>query len=239
MHMRKSLFKPFLSLMLAFAMVIGSAALPSTDTRAATKKPKKCTITKIDQSGSSMTIYWKNVGCYGYHVQVSEQKSFPAGGTYNAKGYGDGTTLQWHKVDGLSYGCTYYVRVRGYNLNGSKKVYGTWSSKKTVSFKIAPKLSKGTEQKILSGRTRSFRIKNIKKSQVSSLTVVSADKMLVAPVKNVWNGFYFSTGWDMEGKTKVTVTLKLKKAINGKKIYKWIMNVEVLHNPIFDEEDDD
>ena len=78
-------------------------------------------------------LYGKLWIAFKYLPQVSEKKKFPSGGTYNAEGYGDGTSLQWHQVTGLSYGHTYYVRVRGYNLDGSNAVYGEWSSVKTVT----------------------------------------------------------------------------------------------------------
>ena len=133
MNSRKSVFKTIVSTVLIFALVFELIIIPPMDVSAATSTPKKCTITKIEQSGTSITTYWKNIGCYGYHVQVSEKKKFPSGGTYNAEGYGDGTSLQWHQVTGLSYGHTYYVRVRGYNLDGSNAVYGEWSSVKTVT----------------------------------------------------------------------------------------------------------
>ena len=75
------------------------------------------------------------------------------------------------------------------------------------------------------GKTKKIKIKNIKKKQVKKLTVKSS-KTAVAKAKKAGKTSIKVTG-KKAGSTKVTVNLKLKKKVGGKKAYKLTLKVTV------------
>ena len=83
----------------------------------------------------TIIVKWKTVtGAKGYEIQYSLGKKFPTGNKTKTKTVKSAkkTSLTIKK---LKKGKTYYVRVRAYNLDGKKKVYSAWSTKKKVKIK--------------------------------------------------------------------------------------------------------
>ena len=76
-------------------------------------------------------------------------------------------------------------------------------------------------------KTKKVTIKNVKKKQIKSLTVKTADKMIAAANKTSKTSLAIK-GVDPYEKTSVTATLKLKDEIAGKKKYTFKINVNVI-----------
>ena len=76
----------------------------------------------------SLNISWKKMTVQGYEVQIALNKKF----TKSKKIYTTtDTTITVKKLKKK----TYYVRVRAFNKDGSKKLYGSWSKTKKVKIK--------------------------------------------------------------------------------------------------------
>ena len=99
-----------------------------------TIKPKKATISKVTAGSKQLTATWKTVtGASGYEVMYSTSSKFSSKTTKTAtvkKGSSKKTTIKK-----LAKGKTYYVKVRAYKTVDGKKVYGAWSSVKSVKVK--------------------------------------------------------------------------------------------------------
>ncbi len=88
-----------------------------------------------NKKGKKVIVKWgENTGFSGYEVQYSLGKKFPKGKKTKTKTVKSAkkTSLTIKK---LQKGKTYYVRVRAYTLDGTKKVYGKWSKAKKVKIK--------------------------------------------------------------------------------------------------------
>ena len=93
-------------------------------------KPKKAVI-KSARNSSKRTIKLKlkKLVSDGYQIQISTNKKFTKGKkTYT-------TTKVSYSIKKLKKGKKYYIRVRGYNRKGTKKLYGKWSIVKKVKIK--------------------------------------------------------------------------------------------------------
>ncbi len=101
-----------------------------TDKTVVVRAPKKVTVTIARNIATKkLKVTWKKLTAKGYQLQVALNSKF----TKSKKAYLiTGKTLT---IDKLKKGKTYYVRVRAYNLNDSKKVYGNWSAVKKVKIK--------------------------------------------------------------------------------------------------------
>ena len=75
-----------------------------------------------------MVTYKKATRAKGYQICYATSKKFKSA----KRKYTKKTT---YTISKLKKGKTYFVKVRAYNLNGSKKVYGTYSSVKKVQIK--------------------------------------------------------------------------------------------------------
>lgn len=92
--------------------------------------PSKPSLTSVkNTSGKKMVVKWKKVkDISGYELQYATSSNFKKG--LVKKNISSGKTSVTYTK--LTKGKTYYVRMRSYvNVNG-KKVYGNWSTKKSV-----------------------------------------------------------------------------------------------------------
>ncbi|MGN1415053.1 MAG: CAP domain-containing protein [Anaerovoracaceae bacterium] len=71
---------------------------------------------------------WKKTDCDGYQIRYSTSKSFK---TYKTVYVKDGTAVS-KTIKGLTKGKRYYVKVRAYNLYEGKRVYGSFSTWRSV-----------------------------------------------------------------------------------------------------------
>lgn len=93
--------------------------------------PAKVSLTKLTTKSRSITASWKKAASgIGYQVQYSTTKSFTSK-TTKTLNISKNTTVS-KKISSLKKGTRYYVRVRAYNKDGSKKRYGAWSAVKNV-----------------------------------------------------------------------------------------------------------
>ncbi len=95
--------------------------------------PAKVTITDLrSKKAKILTPVWKKVsGVSGYEVEYSTSKKFTEKTTKSQKLNAKTTKYTFEK---LKSGKKYYVRIRAYNV-GKVKVYGAWSSVKSVKVK--------------------------------------------------------------------------------------------------------
>ena len=89
-----------------------------------------------------------------------------------------------------------------------------------------PKLAKTSVTLDGPGDYKSVKIKNVTKKQVKKLVVSTDDDNKVSVFKS-GNKTSFKVAANASGKTKVRVKLYLKKAIKGKKTYKFTLTVKV------------
>lgn len=94
----------------------------------------KASISKLTAGSKQLTAAWKSVsGATGYEVQASTSKSFSSKTTKKVtikKAKSTKTTIKK-----LTKGKSYFVKVRAYKTVDGKKVYGAWSSVKSVKVK--------------------------------------------------------------------------------------------------------
>ncbi|MCD8007467.1 MAG: fibronectin type III domain-containing protein [Clostridiales bacterium] len=89
-------------------------------------------ISSVSNTTSGITVKWSAVsGASGYQIYISTSSSFSSN-TSSAK-----TTSTSYSVTGLTSSTTYYVKVRAY----SGSTYGAWSSKKSIKYLTAGKIS--------------------------------------------------------------------------------------------------
>lgn len=95
-------------------------------------KPSAVTLSSVTAlSGRKVRANWKKVSsCSGYQVQYSLYSSFKNSKTVTASASASSATLT-----SLSKGKKYYVRVRAYKWGYAQKLYGAWSTVKSVKVK--------------------------------------------------------------------------------------------------------
>lgn len=94
------------------------------------KKPAKVKIKSIKNvKKKKIRLTLKKIKtAAGYQIRWSDNKKF--------KGYWQKTTKKTkYTIKGLDKNTRYYVKVRAYVKNGNKKLYGSWSKKKSVKIK--------------------------------------------------------------------------------------------------------
>ena len=95
-------------------------------------KPATVTLSMVTAGTKQATVAWKTVtGASGYQVQYSTSSKFKSAKTATVKkGSSKKTTIKK-----LTKGKKYYFKVRAYKTVNGKKVYGAWSSVKSVKVK--------------------------------------------------------------------------------------------------------
>ena len=97
-----------------------------------TVKPAKAALSKVTAGSKQATVAWKTVtGATGYEVQYSTSSKLRSSKTATVK---KGSTKKT-TIKKLTKGKKYYFRVRAYKTIDGKKVYGAWSSVKSVKIK--------------------------------------------------------------------------------------------------------
>ncbi len=92
-------------------------------------QPNKVTVTKASHSSGKVALSWKTVsGASGYEIYRSTSKS----SGYTKVKTATKSTKSW-KNSGLGRGKTYYYKIRAYRTVKGKKVYGSFSSVKSVA----------------------------------------------------------------------------------------------------------
>ncbi|MFR3961506.1 GH25 family lysozyme [Eubacterium ventriosum] len=91
--------------------------------------PKKVSLTKATNiKGKKVKLGWKKIsGISGYEIQYGTNKSFKKAKTTTAK-----SSLKTKTITKLKNKKKYYFRMRAYKKVSGTKVYGVYSSKKTV-----------------------------------------------------------------------------------------------------------
>lgn len=95
-------------------------------------KPKKEAVKSAYSSGSKKIVTkWKKLSgsCTGYQLQLSTSKNFKSGTI--TKNINNKNKLSYTRKN-LKQGGLYYIRVRGFTSYDGQKIYGTWSSVKSV-----------------------------------------------------------------------------------------------------------
>lgn len=108
-----------------------SSGVKKTTAAKKVSKPKKPVISKLETSKKSITVYWKKMTASGFQVQYSTNSKFKKAKAVTVKGSGKTSA----KIKSLKKGKKYYVRVRAYKTVNGKKVYGSWSTKKSITVK--------------------------------------------------------------------------------------------------------
>lgn len=102
----------------------------NTEKKTTVKKPAKAKIKSlknIRKKKIRVTIK-KTKRAKGYQIRWSDSKKF--------NGYWQKvTTKRTYKIKGLDKNTRYYVKVRAYVKNGKKRIYGKWSSRKSIKIK--------------------------------------------------------------------------------------------------------
>ncbi|MGN1418561.1 MAG: fibronectin type III domain-containing protein, partial [Acutalibacteraceae bacterium] len=94
--------------------------------------PAKATLSKVTAGSKSATPSWKKVsGASGYEVMYSTSSKFSSSKTATVS-KGSSTKITIKK---LTMGKKYYFKVRAYKKVGSKTVYGSFSSVKSIKVK--------------------------------------------------------------------------------------------------------
>lgn len=96
-------------------------------------KAKKARIKSVKKSGKkALKVTWKAVsGAKGYQIQYSKKSNFKNAKTVTVKK----ASTKTKTIKKLTSKKRYYVRVRAYKTIGGKKVYTSWSTKKSVKVK--------------------------------------------------------------------------------------------------------
>lgn len=96
-----------------------------------TKGPKPAAIKKLTSSKKSVTVKWGKVSsAAGYEIQYAKKSNFS-----DAKTKKVGASKTSATISKLKKGKKYYVRIRAYKITGGKKIYSTWSAKKSITVK--------------------------------------------------------------------------------------------------------
>ncbi len=93
--------------------------------------PKKTVLSKVKAGSKNFTVLWKTVsGVTGYEVQYSTSEKFTKKTTKTATV--KKSSAKKYTIKKLKKGKKYYVKVRAYKIVSGKKLYGAWSTVKSV-----------------------------------------------------------------------------------------------------------
>ena len=145
---------------LLVAVLLMAAGLPllgekaQADTKPTMRAPALKTIT---HSGTKLTVTWEPEDyCSGYQIQYADNRLFQ--GKFSRSVKGASRTSKVFK--GVSSSDTYYVRIRTYVADGSKKTYSPWTLASNV--KGSASLGKTPVRKLL----KRFEIRSAAKQKV-------------------------------------------------------------------------
>lgn len=134
----------------AAALSFSLAGVATADAYAATTKPAKASITKVTSTapGKVTVTYKKASKAKAYQVKVAYNSKMTSGAVTKA------TTKTSTSIYGLAQGKTAYVKVRAYTYSKGKKVYGAWSSAKTVKIAAVGKASLNSVTSVAAGKVK-------------------------------------------------------------------------------------
>lgn len=117
---------------LVFCAALGLSFFNDVSVNAAkVKKPGKATITEVKSSDSKIIVKFKKVSkAKGYQIQWADNESFTKAQSALLKK--NNKSVMTYKTVQIDPG-KYFVRVRAYKVSNGKKVYGKWSSTKTIT----------------------------------------------------------------------------------------------------------
>lgn len=124
-------------------MIRGKGKYTGTLSKSFQIQPKATKLSKCVPAAKQITAYWNKQAkqTTGYQIQCCTKSTFKSGvKTVTIKK----SSKTSGKLTGLKAATTYYLRVRTYKTVGSKKLYSSWSSKKTVRTKAAAAGKTGT-----------------------------------------------------------------------------------------------
>ena len=118
----------------ATVKITGKGNYSGSITKTFTIKPKKATLkTATSPKTKQLKATWtKDSTVTGYQIQYSTSSSFKSGNKTKLITKNSTTSAT---LTGLTKGKTYYVRIRAYKTVNGTKIYGAYSSKKTVKIK--------------------------------------------------------------------------------------------------------
>lgn len=104
-----------------------------TSTKVTGKKPAQVSKVSVKAYKKSIHVKWKRQTAVngGYQIQYAANKKFTKAKRTKNVSKGNSKKI----IKNLKKNKTYYIRVRAYNYNGKKKIYGKWSKVKKVRTK--------------------------------------------------------------------------------------------------------
>ena len=114
-------------------------------------KPKNTTLSSVTSTVNGFKVNWTKVSdTTGYQIQYATKSDFSGAATV----YGGATNATSYTVTGRAAGTKYYVRVRTYKtLADGSRVWGNWTSAKTVTTKVST-----ANTKSVSGVSNGFKV---------------------------------------------------------------------------------
>lgn len=98
----------------------------------AASKPAKAKLKKLITAKKAITVYWNKVSkASGYQIEYSTKSNFKGSKKITVSS----SKATSKKISKLKKGKKYYVRVRAYKTVNGKKLYGSWSTKKSITCK--------------------------------------------------------------------------------------------------------
>lgn len=90
-------------------------------------KVGKVAVKKVNAGKKKIKVSWKKQSVAGYQIRYSTKKNMK-----NSKNIWAGKTETFKTIKKLKSKKRYFIQIRAYKINGNQKVYGNWSTKKTI-----------------------------------------------------------------------------------------------------------